>query len=388
MIRKVCVVTGTRADFGLLYWLMKEIQKDENLELLIIVTGMHLSNEFGLTYKEIEKEFIIQKKIEIIMSSDTSIGVSKSLGLGIISFSESFEELKPDIIVVLGDRYEILSAVSAGMIAKIPIAHIHGGEATYSLIDESIRHSISKMSHIHFTATDQYRKRVIQLGEMPQKVFNVGGLGIENINKLKLLKKNVFEKSINFKLNVKNLLVAYHPITLEHNKTEKEFMTLLEIINELEDTNIIFTKSNSDVEGRKINKLIDQYVYENPKNSISITSLGQIRYLSALKYVDAIVGNSSSGLLEAPSLKIGTINIGGRQDGRIKASSVIDCLPNKQNLIKAFKKLYSSEFQSALKSVDNPYGNENASYKIVKILKTIKLENILKKSFYDIEYEL
>ena len=387
-MKKICVVTGTRAEYGLLYWLLKEIEADKELQLQVIVTGMHLSPEFGLTYKEIEKEFKINKKIEMLLSSDTSVGISKSMGLAQISFAESYDELKPDIVIVLGDRYEIFSATSAAMIARIPIAHIHGGEKTEGAFDESIRHSITKMSHLHFTATEEYKNRVIQLGEHPSRVFNVGGMGIENIKRLKLLSKDEFEKSIEFKLNSKNILVTFHPVTLENSTAKEQFQQLLDAIDELEDTNIIFTKANSDTDGRVINQMIDEYVTKNFQKSVQFTSLGQLRYLSALQYVDAVVGNSSSGLAEAPSFKIGTINIGDRQKGRIKASSVIDCEPNKDSILKSFEKLYSKEFQNSLINVKNPYGDGCASKKIVEILKSVDLENILKKSFYDLKVEL
>ena len=383
-MKKICVVTGTRAEYGLLYWFLKEIESDKELQLQVIVTGMHLSPEFGLTYKEIEKEFKINKKIEMLLSSDTSVGISKSMGLAQISFAESYDELKPDIVIVLGDRYEIFSATSAAMIARIPIAHIHGGEKTEGAFDESIRHSITKMSHLHFTATEEYKNRVIQLGEHPSRVFNVGGMGIENIKRLKLLSKDEFEKSIEFKLNIKNILVTFHPVTLENSTAKEQFQQLLDAIDELEDTNIIFTKANSDTDGRVINQMIDEYVTKNSHKSIVFTSLGQLRYLSALQYVDAVVGNSSSGLAEAPSFKIGTINIGDRQKGRIKASSVIDCEPNKDSILKSFEKLYSKEFQNSLINVKNPYGDGCASKKIVEILKNVDLKNILKKSFYDL----
>ena len=383
--RKICVMTGTRAEYGLLYWLMKEIESDKDLELQLIATGMHLSPEFGLTYKIIEKDFKIDKKIEMLLSSDTSVGISKSMGLAQISFAEAYDELNPDIIVVLGDRYEIFSAVSAAMIARIPIAHIHGGEATQGLIDESIRHSITKMSHLHFTATTEYQNRVIQLGEHPSRVFNVGGLGIDNIKKLQLLSKEEFEKSINFKLNKKNILVTFHPVTLETSTASQQFQNLLDVIDRLKDTNIIFTKANSDTDGRIINQMIDEYVKNNGNKSIAFTSLGQLRYLSALQYVDAMVGNSSSGLTEAPSFKIGTINIGDRQKGRIMANSVIECDSTIASIKDGFQKLYSSEFKNSLTHSSNPYGNGGASNKIIEILKNVDLNNIIKKSFYDLE---
>lgn len=386
--RKVCVVTGTRAEYGLLFWLMKEIEADTDLELQIIATGMHLSPEFGLTYKEIEKDFKIDKKIEILLSSDTPIGISKSMGLAQISFAESYDELKPDIVVVLGDRYEIFSAASAAMVARIPIAHLHGGEATEGLIDEPIRHSITKMSHLHFTATEEYRKRVIQLGENPERVFNVGGMGIENIKRLKLLSKEEFESCINFKLNKRNILVTFHPVTLEKSTAKEQFQELLNAIDELSETNIIFTKANSDTDGRIINQMIDDYVAKNSNKAVAFTSHGQLRYLSALQFMDAVVGNSSSGIAEAPTFKIGTINIGDRQKGRIKASSVIDCQPNKKDIQKAFEKLYSNDFQESLKRTKNPYGDGMPSKKIVDILKNIELTDIVKKHFYDIEVKV
>ena len=383
--RKVCVVTGTRAEYGLLYWLMREIEEDSNLELQLIVTGMHLSPEFGLTYKEIEKDFKIDKKIEILLSSDTAIGVSKSMGLAQISFAEAYEELKPNILVVLGDRYEIFSVVASAMIANIPIAHLHGGETTEGAFDESIRHSITKMSHLHFTATNEYRNRVVQLGEHPSRVFNIGGLGIDNIKKLKLLTKEEFESSIDFKLNKKNILITFHPVTLENSTAKEQFQVLLDVVDELEDTHIIFTKANSDTDGRVINQMIDEYVNVNSHKSVAFISLGQLRYLSALQYMDAVVGNSSSGLIEAPSFKIGTINIGDRQKGRIMAKSIIAAETDVNSIKDAFLRLYSNEFKAMLQSIVNPYGNGGASEKIKKTIKDIELKNILKKSFYDIE---
>jgi len=378
---KVCIVTGTRAEYGLLYWLMKEIVLDEDLELQLIVTGMHLSPEFGLTYKEIEKEFKIDKKVEMLLSSDTSSSIAKSIGLAQISFSDAYEDLKPDLLVVLGDRYEIFAAASTAMIMNIPIAHLHGGETTEGAFDEAIRHSITKMSHLHFTATNEYKNRVIQLGENPSKVFNVGGLGIENIKRLNLLSKEEFEKSINFKLNKKNILVTFHPVTLEKSTAKDQFQELLNAIDELEDTNIIFTKANSDSDGRIINQMCDEYVAKNSYKSVVFTSLGQLRYLSALQYMDAVVGNSSSGLIEVPSFKITTINIGDRQRGRIKAKNVKDCIPKKCEILALLKGINNKEF----KNIENPYGDGCASQKIINEIKKIDLNNILRKSFYDLK---
>jgi GDP/UDP-N,N'-diacetylbacillosamine 2-epimerase (hydrolysing) len=363
---------------------MREIQADETLELQIIVTGMHLSPEFGLTYKEIEKDFAISKRIEMLLSSDTSVGISKSMGLAQISFAEAYVELMPDIVVVLGDRFEIFSAAAAAMIARVPIAHIHGGETTEGAFDEAIRHSITKMSHLHFVATEDYKRRVIQLGEAPENVFNFGAPGLDNIYKLNLLSKDEFEESIGFKLGKKSVLVTFHPVTLEKNTATQQFQELLLALDCLIDTRIIFTKANADTDGRIINTMIDAYVAANADKSIAFASLGQLRYLSALQYVDAVIGNSSSGLIEAPSFKIGTINIGDRQKGRVKAVSVIDCEPNKTDVINAVKQLYSSEFQKSLLHVSNPYGAGGGSERIASILKSYPLEKILKKTFNDL----
>ncbi|PPB58004.1 UDP-N-acetylglucosamine 2-epimerase (hydrolyzing) [Campylobacter hyointestinalis subsp. hyointestinalis] len=382
--KKIMIVTGTRAEYGLLYWLMKEMKSDADLELQVIATGMHLSPEFGLTYKEIKKDFKIDKKIEMLVSSDSAVGVSKSMGLAMIGFAEAYNELKPDVILILGDRYEIFCAASSAMIARIPIVHLHGGEATEGLIDEAIRHSITKMSHLHFVATDEYARRVIQLGEEPNRVFNVGGMGIENIKRLNLLSRSEFEQSINFKLNKKNILVTFHPVTLEKGAAKEQFKELLNALDELKDTNIIFTKANADMGGKIINQMIDKYSSKNSGKAVSFASLGTLRYLSALKHVDMVVGNSSSGLAEAPSFKIATINIGDRQKGRIKADSIIDCEPNKSSIQKAINKAYTKEFKSVLENTINPYGDGNASIKIIEVLKKVNLDNILKKKFWDI----
>ena len=389
MRRKICIITGARAEYGLLYWLMKEIQEDPDLELQIIVTGMHLSPEFGLTYRQIEKDgFKIDKKIEMLLSSDTPVGISKSMGLGMIGFSEAYADLKPDIVVLLGDRFEIFSAAAAAMIARIPIAHLHGGETTEGAFDEAIRHSITKMSHLHFTATGEYRRRVIQLGESPARVFNVGGVGIDNIKRLTLLNRNEFEDSINFKLGLKNFMNTFHPVTLEDATAAEQVQNLLDALDELQDTRFIFTKPNADTEGRVVIKIIDEYVRKNRHKAIAFTSLGQLRYLSAMQFVDGVVGNSSSGLAEAPTFKIGTINIGDRQKGRIKADSVIDCEPAKESILTAIRKLYSKEFQDKLINVKNPYGEGGVSKKIKKVLKEVDLTNILKKEFYDTKFEI
>jgi len=386
MKRKICVVTGSRAEFGMFYWLMKEIESDVDLTLQVIVTGMHLSSEFGLTYKEIEKEFSIDKKVEVLLSSDSPIGVSKSMGLAQISFAEIYDELQPDLLLVMGDRFEIFSATAAAMVMRLPIAHISGGELTEGAIDEAIRHSITKMSHFHFTAMEEYRQRVIQLGEDPQRVFNVGEAGLDNIFKLKLLSRSEFEQSIDFKLNVKNLMITFHPTSLEDNTSLEQIQTLLVALDKLDNVTLIFTKSNADSSGRVINSTIDNYVKKNPQKAVVFTSLGQLRYLSALQYVDAIVGNSSSGIVEAPSFRIGTINIGDRQLSRVQADSVINCDSDQKAISSSLAELYTKDFQQKIKSIKNPYGDGGSSLKIKEILKAVNLNNILKKKFYDLEF--
>ena len=383
-MRKICVVTSTRAEYGLLYWLLKEIEADSELKLQLIVTGMHLSPEFGLTYKEIEKEFKIDKKIEILSGSHTSLDICAEMARVYEKFASALAELKPDILVLLGDRYEIFGVAGVASIMQIPIAHIHGGETTQGAFDEAFRHSITKMSHIHFAATNEYANRIIQLGEDPSRVFNVGGPGIENIKKLNLLNKDEFEKSIKFKLAKKNILITFHPVTLENSSAREQFNELLNALDELEETNFIFTKANSDTDGDVINKMIDEYVSENSQKAVAFASLGQLRYLSAIKFVDIVLGNSSSGLLEVPSFKKATINIGDRQKGRARASSVIDVRPDKEEILAAIKRAYSKEFEQTLKDTINPYDGGNPSKKMVKILKEIKLDGILKKKFYDI----
>ena len=383
-MRKICVVTSTRAEYGLLYWLLKEIKADSELKLQLIVTGMHLSPEFGLTYKEIEKEFKIDKKIEILSSSHTSLDICAEMARVYEKFAPALAELKPDILVLLGDRYEIFGVAGVASIMQIPIAHIHGGETTQGAFDEAFRHSITKMSHIHFAATNEYANRIIQLGEDPSRVFNVGGPGIENIKKLNLLNKDEFEKSIDFRLAKKNILITFHPVTLENSSAREQFNELLNALDELEETNFIFTKANSDTDGDVINKMIDEYVSENSQKAVAFASLGQLRYLSAIKFVDIVLGNSSSGLLEVPSFKKATINIGDRQKGRARASSVIDVRPIKEEILAAIKRAYSKEFEQTLKDTINPYDGGNPSKKMVKILKEIKLDGILKKKFYDI----
>jgi GDP/UDP-N,N'-diacetylbacillosamine 2-epimerase (hydrolysing) len=382
--RKICVVTGSRAEYGLLYWVIREIRDSEELELQLIATGMHLAPEFGSTYRQIEDDgFRITHKVDMLLSSDSPSGLANSMGLGIAGFGAAYEALKPDIVVMLGDRFELLAAASAALVAALPIAHIHGGEVTEGAFDEAIRHAITKMSHLHFTSTETYRCRVIQLGEHPDRVFNFGAPGLDNLERLELLNQKALEEAIGLKLGLRSLLVTWHPVTLERERAWTGFQALLDALDQLEGVRVLFTKANADTEGRVINQMIDRYVAAHPDNTIAHTSLGQLRYLSTMKYVQGVVGNSSSGIIEAPSIPTGTVNIGDRQRGRVRASSIIDCDPNIGSIKSALSKLFDSRFQLRLKDIVNPHGSGNVSEKIVEVLRRHSLTNIVKKSFYD-----
>lgn len=386
-MKKVCVITGTRAEYGLLRPVIDRIYKSDELELQLAVTGMHLSTEFGLTYKEIENDgYPITNKVEMLLSSDTPVGITKSMGVALIGFADYFDANKPDIAVILGDRYEMLVAATAAMIAGIPIAHIHGGELTEGVIDEAIRHSITKMSHVHFTTTEEYRKRIIQLGEMPQTVYNVGALGIENAKTLPLLHKEELEKELDFRFTTATIMVTYHPVTLEKMASEIQFKMLLDVIDRHREISVIFTKANADTDGRIINRMIDDYVNSNKERCRGYTSLGQLRYLSALQFCDAVVGNSSSGIIEVPSFKIPTVNIGDRQRGRIHAESVIDCGYSREEIEVALLKALSFDFRDRLANIENPYEGQHTSYEIVRIISEALRNGIdAKKKFYDLE---
>ena len=388
MKRKICVVTGTRAEYGLLRWVMERIADDPDLTLQIIATGMHLSPEFGLTYRAIEQDgFRIDRKVEMLMSSDTATGIAKSMGLGMIGFADAFTQLQPDMIVVLGDRFEIFSAVSAALVARIPVAHLHGGEITEGAFDEALRHSITKMSHLHFVAAEEYRQRVIQLGEQPDRVFLVGGLGIDSIKRLRLLERQEFEESIDFKLGRKNLLITFHPVTLEAGTARVQMQELLAALSELQDMHLIFTMPNADTDGRELIGMAEEFVATHP-HACAFTSLGQLRYLSAIAHVDGVVGNSSSGLAEVPSFKKGTVNIGDRQRGRLMAESVINCEPERESILYAINRLYAPDFNQRVQQVKNPYGEGGASERVFHAIKHYPLEECIKKNFYDVAFQM
>ena len=387
-MKRIGIMTGTRAEYGLLKSLMQEINKDNDLELYLIVSGMHLSPEFGMTYKEIEEDgFEINAKVEMLLSSDSPAGISKSIGLGVIGFADEFQRADLDMLILLGDRYEALSAAISAMVMRIPIAHLHGGELTEAAIDEGIRHSITKMSYLHFTSTEQYRNRVIQLGENPERVFYVGALGVENIKKINLMTKEELEKSIHFEIDENTVVVTYHPVTLENNTVEEQFLNLLKVLDRNPKIRMIFTKANADTNGRIVNELIDKYTAQNSERACAFMSLGQKRYLSALKYCRIVIGNSSSGIIEAPSFGKPIINIGDRQKGRICADSVINCGYTQQEIQQAMETALTKEFENKASNCRNPYEKENTAANIISVIKVYLLNDKikLKKGFYDIK---
>lgn len=384
MRRRICVVTGSRAEYGLVRWVMEGIREASDLKLQIIATGMHLSPEFGLTYREIEKDgFTIDAMVDMKLDSDTPVALARSMGLGLIGCGEALDRLHPDLLLVVGDRFEMLPAVAAATVARIPIAHVHGGETTEGAFDEGIRHAITKMSHLHFVAAEEYGRRVVQLGEDPERVFLVGGLGVDSIRRLALLDRAQLEAELGFQLGPKNLLVTFHPVTLEDHTSTGQMAELLAALDTRSDTKLIFTMPNADTGGRALIDMVEEFVANHP-NACAYTSLGQVVYLSCIPQVDGVIGNSSSGLTEAPSFGKGTINIGDRQRGRLKADSVIDCSPDRASITTALDLLYSPGFQSVLANVRNRYGEGGASERIVSVLKEHPLESILKKTFHDV----
>lgn len=386
-MRKIAVITGTRAEYGLLYWIIREIHEDPTLQLQLIVTGMHLVPEFGLTVKVIENDgFPIADKIDMLLSADTETAISISMGLGIIGFAKAYSRLAPDLIVVLGDRFEILSAVAAAVPFRIPVAHIHGGESTEGLIDEAVRHSVTKMSHIHFAATHQYRKRIIQMGETPEHVFCLGAPGLDNILRLDLKGKTEIFSELGIPEGKPVGIVTYHPVTLEKDSSASQIVELLSALDYFYDIYWVFTVPNADTGGRVIMEKLNAHVQKHSEIGKIFVSLGQLRYLSLLKHASVMVGNSSSGLIEAPAFALPVVNIGDRQKGRIKADNVIDVAEcKKELLISSIKKALSDEFYQSLRKMKNPYGEGDSSKKIVKILRTFPLDdNLLKKTFFEL----
>jgi len=382
-MRRVCVVTGTRAEYGLLYPLMKAIQADADLHLQVIATGMHLAPEYGFTYRTIEDEgFAVDAKVEMLLSSDSAVGIAKSVGLATIGFADAFERLKPDLLVLLGDRYEILAAAQTALVAQIPIAHLAGGDSTEGAYDEAIRHSLTKMSHLHFVTNEVAARRVRQLGEDPQAIFNVGSPGIDQIRALKLLDVKELEQDLGFSMRRRNVLVTFHPVTLEQQASTDQFAELLAALDSFgPDLGIILTRPNADNGSRALIRMIETFVSTRP-NAKAFASLGQLRYFSTIKVVDAVIGNSSSGLYEVPSFKKPTVNIGDRQKGRLQANSVINCAPTQDAIRDALQKA----FELDCSAVVNPYGDGTASERILQVIKQIADPALLlKKHFHDME---
>lgn len=382
----ITVLTAIRSEYGLLSPIIRALKDCGKFEVRVVVTGAHLSPEFGLTYREIEKDGIqIDRKIEILLSADTPSAISKSMGMAMIGFADYFAERRPDALLVLGDRYETFAVCCAAMNERIPIIHLYGGEKTEGAVDEVIRHAITKLSYLHLTSTEEYRRRVIQLGEDPKRVFTVGAIGVENTLKKKLLSKKELESELNFKLDRPYAVITFHPVTLENNSAEKQCEELLEALDKHPEMNYIITKANADTSGRIINKKLDDYALKHDNVAV-FESLGAVRYLSALKYAEMAIGNSSSGLLEVPSFKIPTINIGERQKGRLKAESVIDCLPETISISNAIDFAENEIFRQKCRAVKNPYGDGDTSKKVVDAITQMMEHKIdIKKKFYDIE---
>jgi len=383
-MRKICVVTGSRAEYGILKRLMEAIKEDNDLQLQIIATNQHLSKLQGETYKEIEKDgFSIDYKVNMADDDapDTANSTAKAISRGISGFADVFDILQPDLLLILGDRYEMLAVASTALIFKIPIAHLHGGEITEGAFDDAIRHAITKMSHLHFTSTEAYRKRVIQLGEQPDRVYNVGALGVENVTKTECMTKEELEQSLSFSITDKCLLCTYHPVTLSSMSSEKQVLNLLKALDSFKDYHIIFTYSNSDTSSQIIIRRIQEYVEKNLDRCMFIPSLGQRRYFSALKYMTAVIGNSSSGIIEVPSFGIPTLDIGDRQKGRISADSVIHCGYSAEEISDGIAKVI--KFKA--KDISNPYHKEGTCSAILDIIKNYPLENIIQKQFYDFQ---
>ncbi|SFX01110.1 MULTISPECIES: UDP-N-acetylglucosamine 2-epimerase [unclassified Pseudomonas] len=384
MASKVAVFTGTRAEYGLLYWLMKDIENNPSLDLKVIVSGMHLSPEFGETWKQIAHDgFEIDAKVEMLLSSDTAVGVVKSMGLGLLGFAEALERLAPDILVVLGDRFEALAIVQAALIMKIPVAHIHGGEITEGAYDDAIRHAISKMAALHFVAAEPYRQRVIQMGEDPARVFNVGAVGLDHVKRGEFLSLEALSQSLDFQIERPFMLVTYHPVTLAEEDPEQSFCALLGALDSFPDHQVIITYPNADNGGRSIISLIEKYAALNPDRVLAVPSLGFKRYLSILQYASVVVGNSSSGIIEVPSFGLPTVNIGSRQKGRLAAETVIPCEPSASSIRQAISLALSEGFSDMCKHAENPYGQGDASRKIVQQL--IGFDGNTSKKFYDLD---
>lgn len=385
-LRKICVVTGSRAEYGLLQWIMRHLQHDPSVQMQVLVTGMHLSPEYGNTWQAIAADgFPIDRKVEMLLSSDTPQAMAKSTGIGLMGMADALHDLAPDLLVILGDRFEILAAATAAALMRIPIAHVHGGEATEGAIDDSLRHAITKLSHLHFASTETYRQRIIQMGEQPDHVFCFGAPGIDSIASLQLLSRDQLEDSIGFQLGEHFLLVTFHPVTLGTTSSSDDMAELLAALSEMpEDVRFLITLPNADAGGRALATQIRDFTNCNPNRAIAITSLGQLRYLSAMKHCLAVVGNSSSGIIEAPTLGVGIVNIGDRQKGRVQAASVINCQPFRECIRKSIEQVLTPEYRALADAVVNPYGMPGASELISRTITSAPLAQLRSKPFHDL----
>jgi UDP-hydrolysing UDP-N-acetyl-D-glucosamine 2-epimerase len=380
---RVCVVTGTRAEYGLLRAVMAALKRDRAFELKVVASAMHLVREFGLTYREIEADgFRIDAKVHMLEDGDTPAAAAKSMGVGIGGFVGAYRRLAPDLVMLLGDRFEALAAASTALIMGIPIAHLSGGDVTEGAFDDAIRHAITKMAHLHFTASRQSAARVRQMGEEPRRVFAVGDPGLDSLRTMKLLPRGALERELGFGFRKRNLLVTFHPVTLDRVPSTQQFSVLLEALAAFgPDVGLLFTKPNADPEGRALIAALEKFA-KCHANAAAFASLGHKRYLSVMAICDAVVGNSSSGLLEAPSLRKPAVNIGSRQAGRLRAKTVIDCPVDAA----AIKRAIAKAFSMKVARVANPYGDGHAAERIVGILKRIDdPKALLRKSFRNLE---
>lgn len=386
-MRKICIFTSTRAEWGLLRGVAELIRDADSLQLQLLASGSHLTEQHGMTVREIEADgFVVNARVDILKFDDSPVGICKTMGLALSGYGEALEQLSPDILVLLGDRYESFCAAAVAQILRIPVAHIHGGETTEGAVDEAFRHSITKMAQLHFASCEEYRNRIIQLGEDPDRVFNVGALGLENIRKISLMDREELEASTGFLLDAPFFLITFHPVTLEKATAGTQFDELLAALEQFTEHKVLFTKANADTDGQVINEKIDAYAAVHPKRCLAVASLGLRRYLSAMKICDAVVGNSSSGILETPAFGVPTVNIGDRQKGRIRTPSIIDCEPDCGSIISAIQKALNPQFRAGLENLKHPCEKENTACSIVNILETTRLDDLLKKSFYDAEF--
>jgi len=384
MAKKVAVFTGTRAEYGLLFWLLKDIQQDSDLTLQLLVSGMHFSPEFGQTYTQIEKDgFHIDEKIEILLSSDSAVGTAKSMGLGVLGFADALSRMASDVLIILGDRFEALAAAQTAMILRIPVVHLHGGEITEGAYDDAIRHAITKLSYLHATSTEEYRQRVIQLGEAPERVRNVGAIGLDHFNRGSFMSLNELSDSLGFELRLPFFVVTYHPVTLADEAPKASFQALLDALNTFPDYQVILTYPNADDGGRSIIPVLEAYATEHPERVFVIPSLGQARYLSAVKHAAAVIGNSSSGIIEVPAFDVPTVNMGVRQKGRLAAKSVLNCESKQPDIQKTIKQAVERSYKQFDEEIYNPYGQGDACHQIIGMIKSMQFEP--SKVFYDVK---